>query len=123
MAGLITIVAASEIPTAIFTNVHAFNEINKATNFKPKLIVWRDQFFPILIRNKPGQAASLNWAVPTEQLINSMLPNTNTEPPAYMDPIINMVQNTFAGLGVAGFASLTAPQLADMVAAFNTAWT
>ena len=121
MAGLITIVVATEIPTAIFTNVHAFNEINKATNFQPKLIVWRDEFFAILDRNNPGQATALIWAVPTTRLINSMLPNVNTEPLAYMDPVINMVQNTF--FGFTSGSALTAPQLAAMVVAFNNAWT
>ena len=120
MAGLITIVAATEIPTAIFTNVHAFNEINKATNFKPKLIVWRDEFFAILDRDNPGQATALIWAVPTTQLINSMIA-PNVEPPSYMDPIINMVQNAFFGF-TSGNA-LTGAQLAAMVVAFNNAWT
>lgn len=121
MASLITITGVDEITTAIFTNVHVFNETSTAINFKPKLIVWRDEFFPILDGDNPGQKTALIWAMPTTQLINSMLPTANIEPPSYMDPIINMVQNTM--FGFSSGASISGPQAAAMVIAFNNAWT
>jgi hypothetical protein len=120
MASLITITSADEIFSVIFTNVHVFNETSTAINFKPKLIVWRDEFFPILDGGNPGQKTALLWAVPTAQLINSML-TPNIEPPSYMDPVINMVQNTISGFTSGN--NLTAPQLDAMVVAFNNAWT
>jgi hypothetical protein len=59
------------------------------------------------------------WAVPTIHLINFMVPLNVV---SYMDPIVNLINNTVWSTTQAAYAFPAAKEAA-VVAAFNTAWT
>lgn len=120
MAGLITIVAWPETVTAIFTNVHALQEIGPITKYRERLVIWKDLYFAALDPTSEKEKLGLIWAVPTIQLINRMLENSNTFDVSDMDGIINLVQNSVWAIA---FFPLSAAAQAGIVTAFNSAWT
>ena len=129
MAAPITIVNWFEVPSAIYTNVHALIETNSGLP-RDRMLSWNNNYFPILTRDGDVEGQidqrqgrlGLIWQVPTLALLNSptLQIGSSWEDGDYADQFINLIQNTIWAIA---FYTKTATQDADIVAAFNTAWT
>lgn len=114
-------IPAVDLITALqncYTNIHSLSE--SGIDLKPRLTLWRTDFFATINRDDQSQSFIHQWIVPTLALENKL--SDFVQEWFILEEIFTIVSNTLSSAGFNGYVPVGA-QEAAMVAAFNAAWT
>jgi hypothetical protein len=100
----------------VYGNVHSLNE--SSVVLRDRLAAWRDQFFPLLNKDSVEEAKIHSWILPSVVMGDDMADVLTF---SEVNALCELLSSQLAALAFNGYVNASIE--ADIVAAYNAAWT